>query len=65
MERDKKKNKLYIKILEPLMYKHLAYGYFCLGLHEKVITTYKKLKKWGYDESSSYNLLLAEGIVSI
>ena len=47
------------------MYKHLAYGYFCLGLHEKVITTYKKLKKWGYDESSSYNLLLAEGIVSI
>ena len=43
----------------------MAYGYFRLGTHEKVIAYYRKLKPWGYDESSSYNLLLAEGIVAV
>lgn len=49
----------------PLMLKFNSYGAFKIGNHEKSIEYYEKLKKWGLDECSSYNLLLAEGIVAV
>lgn len=53
------------EVLEPLCYKLLGYGYFCTGEHGKSVQYYRKLQPWGYEESSKYNLLLAEGILEI
>jgi hypothetical protein len=47
------------------LYKFNAYAAFKLGKHEKCISYYDKLSSWGMDECSSYNLLLAEGIVAV
>ena len=52
-------------VLHPLLLKFLGYASFKLGNHQKSINNYEKLISWGLDECSSYNLLLAEGIVQV
>lgn len=42
--------------------KYLGYGFFKLGEHSLSIKHYKKLDRLSLDESSTYNMVLAEGI---
>lgn len=47
------------------MLKFNAYAAYKVGNHDRSIEYYDKLGKWGMDECSSYNLLLAEGILAV
>ena len=52
-------------VLYPLLLKFISYALFKLGNHAKCVGFYEKLSAFGLDECSSYNLLLAEGIIEV
>jgi hypothetical protein len=48
--------------LTPLVYTHRAYGYFCIGKHQKCLNDLLKVEKLDY--SSLYNKYICEGILA-
>lgn len=52
-------------VIFPLLLKFNAYAFFKIGRHDRTIHYYEKLSSWGMDESSSYNMLLAEGVLAV
>lgn len=59
------KTKVLGEFLKPLVHSYRAYGYFCLGKHQKalndleIIEAFQKLEK-----ASVYNKLLCQGILA-